>query len=162
MRIFRFASGLSLMLLAILAPVPVHASAYDDMQVAIRNGNESAVMDLLRRGMDVDTVNPQGETLLMMAAREGKPAVVRALLAGMARLQARSPIGESALMLAAIHGHAEVVRMLLDAGAPVNQPGWTALIYAATRNRVDIARLLIARGAEVNAAADNGITALMM
>jgi ankyrin repeat protein len=65
-------------------------------------------------------------------------------------------------MLASIMGHTEVTKLLLDAGAPVNQSGWTPLIYAAARDRADIARLLIGKGANVNAAADNGTTALMM
>jgi hypothetical protein len=65
-------------------------------------------------------------------------------------------------MLAAIQGHTVAVNMLIDAGAPVNQSGWTPLIYAAARDRVDIAKLLIAKGANVNASADNGTTALMM
>lgn len=138
------------------------AGAYEDMLHAIRTDDQGTVTDLLKRGLDVDTVSPEGETLLMLAAREGKPSVVKAILAGKPRVQARNPRGESALMLAAIMGHTETVKLLLDANAPVNQPGWTPLIYAAARDRVDIARLLIGKGANVNAAADNGTTALMM
>jgi len=138
------------------------AGAYEDMLQAIRLDDEAAITELFRRGMDVDTVNPQGETLLMLAAREGKPNVVRTILAARPRIQTRNPLGESALMLATILGHTEVARLLLDAGAPVDHGGWTPLIYAAARNRADIARLLIAKNADLNAAADNGTTALMM
>ena len=106
-------------------------------------------------------MSPQGETLLMLAAREGNPSVIKTLLAAKPRIQARNPLGETALMLAAIQGHTVAVKMLIDAGAPVNQSGWTPLIYAAARDRVDIAKLLIANGANVNASADNGTTALM-
>lgn len=140
----------------------VQAGAYEDMLQAIRIDDETTIAELFRRGMDVDTVSPQGETLLMLAAREGKPDVVKTILAARPRIQARNPLGESALMLATIMGHTEIVRLLLDAGAPVNHSGWTPLIYAAARNRLDIARLLIAKGADINAAADNGTTALMM
>lgn len=138
------------------------AGAYEDMLHAIQIDDERSVAQLLQRGMDVDTVTPKGETLLMVAAREGKPSVVKTLLAARPKLQARNPLGESALMLATILGHTEVAKLLLDAGAPANQDGWTPLIYAAARNRTDIGRLLIAKGANVNAAADNGTTALMM
>jgi ankyrin repeat protein len=138
------------------------AGAYEDMLHAIHIDDERTMVQLLQRGMDVDTVNPKGETLLMLAAREGKPNVVRTLLAARPKLQARNPLGESALMLATILGHTEIARLLLDAGAPVDHGGWTPLIYAAARNRTDIGRLLIAKGASVNAAADNGTTALMM
>lgn len=138
------------------------AGAYEDMLHAIRTDDQATVVELIKRGMDVDTVSPEGETLLMLAAREGKPSVIKAILAGKPRVQARNPRGESALMLAAIMGHTEAVKLLLDANAPVNQSGWTPLIYAAARDRVDISRLLIGKGANVNAAADNGTTALMM
>lgn len=138
------------------------AGAYEDMLHAIHIDDERTMVQLLQRGMDVDTVNPKGETLLMLATREGKPNVVKTLLGARPKLQTRNPLGESALMLATILGHTEIARLLLDAGAPVNHDGWTPLIYAAARNRTDIGRLLIAKGANVNAAADNGTTALMM
>lgn len=138
------------------------AGAYEDMLQAIHVDDENTVATLLRRGMDVETVNPRGETLLMLASREGKPQVVKTILAARPKLNARNPQGESALMLAAILGHTEIVRLLVDAGAPVNHGGWTPLIYASAGNRVDIARLLIAKSANVNAAAENGTTALMM
>ncbi|MBY0269269.1 MAG: ankyrin repeat domain-containing protein [Burkholderiales bacterium] len=51
------------------------AGAYEDMLQAIHLGDEKTMIQLLQRGMDVDTVNPRGETLLMLAAREGKPNV---------------------------------------------------------------------------------------
>lgn len=140
----------------------VQAGAYEDMLHAIHIDDERTMVQLLQRGMDVDTVSPRGETLLMLAAREGKPGAVKTLLAARPRLQTRNSLGESALMLATILGHTEIARLLLDAGAPVNHDGWTPLIYAAARNRTDIARLLIAKGANVNAAAENGTTALMM
>lgn len=140
----------------------VRAGAYEDMLQAIHIDDEKTVAELLRRGVDADTVSPKGETLLMLAVREGKPSVVKTILAARPKLYVRNPLGESALMLAAILGHTEITQMLLEAGAPVNQSGWTPLIYAAARNRLDIARLLIAKNADVNAAAENGVTALMM
>jgi uncharacterized protein len=154
---------LNILLIGLLgASSSAKAGAYEDMLQAIHLDDEKTITELFRRGMDVDTVSPKGETLLMLAVREGKPSVVKTILAARPRLHARNPLGESALMLATILGHAEIAKLLLDAGAPVNQPGWTPLIYAAARNRVDIGRMLIAKGADINAAAENGTTALMM
>ena len=85
----------------------VHAGAYEDMLHAIRTDDQQTIVDLLRRGVDVETVSPQGETLLMLAAREGRPIVIKTLLAAKPRIQARNPLGETALMLAAIQGHTE-------------------------------------------------------
>ena len=78
------------------------AAAYDDMLHAIDVDDQRSVADLLRRGVDVDTVNPKGESLLMLAARSGKPAVVKTLLAARPKIDARNAQGETALMLAAI------------------------------------------------------------
>lgn len=141
---------------------PASAGVYEDMLQAIKIDDAATVSSLLQRGMDVNTVSPQGETLLMLAAREGNPGVVKALLAARPRLDRKNPLGESALMLAAIFGHTQIVTLLLDSGAPVNQSGWTPLIYAAARNQIEVARLLVTRGADVDASSDSGTTALMM
>ena len=70
------------------------AGAYEDMLHAIRTDDHWTVTDLLKRGVDADSVSPEGETLLMLAAREGKPSVIKAILAGKPRIQARNPRGE--------------------------------------------------------------------
>ncbi|MDB5865354.1 MAG: ankyrin repeat protein, partial [Betaproteobacteria bacterium] len=124
--------------------LPGFAGIYDDMLHAIEIDDQRTVAELLKRGVDVDTVNPKGDTLLMIAARSGKPAVIRTILAGKPKLNARNASGETALMLAAINGRMDVVKMLLDTGADVNQAGWTALMYAAVNGHSDIARLLLA------------------
>jgi len=135
---------------------------YEDMVHAVNNDDERAVIELLRKGVDVNTVGPNGDSLLMLAARHGKPEMVKAVLGARPRIDARNAYGETALMLAAFHGHTEVVRELLARGALVNHPGWNPLIYAAAENRLGVARLLIGRGAEVNAETENGTTVLMM
>ncbi|MGZ5140595.1 MAG: ankyrin repeat domain-containing protein, partial [Burkholderiales bacterium] len=138
------------------------ASTYDDMLHAIEIDDQRTVAGLLKRGVDVDSVNPKGESLLMLAVRSGKPSVVKTILAAKPKINARNAYGETALMLAAISGRTELVRILLESGAEVNHSGWTPLMYAATNNHVDIARLLLTRGAQVNATAQNGTSALMM
>lgn len=138
------------------------AGVYEDMIQAISIDDERTVAALLMRGMDVDTVGPNGDSLLILAAKQGKPGVIKTLLAARPKINARNAHGETALMLATFHGHTEAVRHLLAQGAEVNHPGWTPLIYAAARNRMDVARILIGYRAQVNAQAENGTTALMM
>ena len=128
------------------------AGAYEDMIHAIKIDDERAVADLLKRGVDVDSVSPDGESLLMLAVKEGKPSMVKTLLAARPKVSARNGYGETPLMLAALRGQTEIVRLLVDRGAEVNHPGWTALMYSATSNHVNIARILIARGAEIGRA----------
>lgn len=138
------------------------AGVYEDMLHAVNNDDEDTVAQLLKRGVDVNTVDANGDSLLALAARRGKPEMMKTILDAHPRLNSRNGHGETALMLAAFNGHTEAVRALLAEGADFNHPGWNPLIYAASRDRMDIARILIARGARVDAEADNGTTALMM
>jgi uncharacterized protein len=149
-------------LLLLLACASAPAGVYEDMIQAIGRDDERTVADLLKRGVDADTVTPDGSTLLMAAVKSGKPSMVKTVLAARPRINARNSLGETALMLAAFGGHLEIVQMLLTQGAEVNQSGWTPLIYSAAQNRMDIARLLLKSGAQVNAHSGSGTTALMM
>ena len=56
------------------------AGAYDDILGAANRGDSTAVIDLLKRGMDVNTADQSGSTLLMIAARNGSQALLEALL----------------------------------------------------------------------------------
>ena len=149
-------------LLLLVACAGASAGVYEDMIQAIGLDDERTVANLLKRGVDADTVTPDGSTLLMVAAKSGKPSMVKTVLAARPKVNARNSLGETALMLAAFGGHLEVVQILLPQGAEVNQPGWTPLIYSAAQNRMDVARLLLKNGAQVNAHSGSGTTALMM
>lgn len=148
--------------LVLSASIGAHAGVYEDMLKAIAIDDQATVEALLKRGMDVDSVSPKGDSLLMLAVREGKPEVIKTILRYRPKLNARNALGETALMLASIRGQPQTVKWLLDGGAAVDHPGWTPLIYAASTNQLDIARMLLERGANVNATAENGTTALMM
>lgn len=138
------------------------AGVYDDIIVAANQGDTTKVVDLLRRGMDVNTSDPQGNTLLMLAAREKNLDLVRFLLDNRANASRRNRYGDTALMLATLQGHEEIVTLLLERKVQPNQPGWNALHYAAFDNRARIAALLLSAGADVNALAPNGSTPLML
>lgn len=140
----------------------VFAGVYDDILFAANQGDTAKVVDFLRRGMDVNTVDPQGNTLLMIAAREKNLDLVRFLLDNRANATKRNRFGDTALTLAALMGHEEIVKLMLERKVEPNQSGWNALHYAALENRARIASLLLAAGADVNALAPNGSTALML
>lgn len=147
---------------AVLGSLPAWAGSYDDAISAAKLGDAATLTALLQRGFDPDTVDEQGNSLLMLAAREGNPDAVAALLKFRPRLGRRNAVGDSALMLAVLKGESAVVKLLLDAGAPVNHDGWTPLMYAAFEGRTEILERLIAGGADVNALAPNQSNALML
>lgn len=154
--------GILTALALVLGAPATQAAALDDMIGAIKRDDATTVSNLLALGVSADTVDEQGNSLLLIAAREGGLSALRVLLDGKARVATVNAAGEDALMHAAIKGHMEIAGLLLAAGAPPNRSGWSPLIYAAVRGDVRIGQLLVARGAQVNAGAANGFTALMM
>lgn len=152
---------LSMVLLC--APTPGQAQpTLDDLFKAVRLGNTEEVQTLLTRGMDVNSTDPGGNSILMEATREGKPEIVRVLIARKVRVNAQNAAGDTAIMIGALTGRYEVVQLLRKAGAQIDQPGWTPLHYAAFGGHVRICQFLIAEGASVNAPSANGTTPLMM
>ncbi|MGQ0650972.1 MAG: ankyrin repeat domain-containing protein, partial [Betaproteobacteria bacterium] len=91
--------------------------------MAVEKGELHKVEDLLNRGMDPNTTDSSGHTMLMKAARLGHADVVMLLLARKASVARQTPSGDTALMHACLGGSLGIVRMLIDAGAAVNRRG---------------------------------------
>ena len=138
------------------------AGMYEDFVFAVSNDRVAQVKELLAKGIDPNTVDPNGEPMLLLAARGGYTATVDALLAANANVNARSKFGDSALMAAALNGHLDLVKKLRSRGAELEGPGWTPLIYAATGGQDAVINYLLAEGANINAVSPNGTSALMM
>ena len=145
---------------ALLLPIFAHAGSYEDMEEAMIRQDPSAIIDLLKRGVDVNTVDREGNSLLTQAVKRDLPEAVDYLMAHRARLNPRNKHGETAVSIAAYTGKLAYVKKLVEAGAEVNYYGWPPLAYAAYNGHLDIVDYLIKRGAEVNAKTGNGSTAL--
>jgi ankyrin repeat protein len=149
--------------LATLCAVPAGAQQlYDDLIFAVANDRSDTVRTLLARGLDPNSVDPNGDPLLYTAARAGNAATVDVLLAAKAKVDARTRFGDTPLMGAALTGQLEVARKLRARGAELDFKGWTPLIYAATGGHDAVVVFLLDQGANINAASPNGTTALMM
>ncbi len=149
-------------LLPALASLPALAGVYEEILQAANTNETAKVVELLRRGMDVNTVDYQGNTLLMIAARNNNVELTRFLLENRANPERRNPYGDTALMLAAMRGHKEIVALMLMHRPELNHSGWTALHYAAFSGHADILALLIAAGANVDLLAPNRFSPLML
>jgi ankyrin repeat protein len=152
-RFFTFLAALTL-------SAPVFAGAYEDMEEAMTRGDTNAVIALINRGMEVNTVDRQGDSLLIQSIRRDLPELFDYLMQRKVRVNMRNRNGETALSIAAYLGRAQYVRRLVEAGAEVNFFGWPPLAYAAYNGHAEIADYLIGRGAEVDAKTENGSTAL--
>ncbi len=140
----------------------VLAGAYDDLIAAVYRDDTDTVIDLINRGMDVNSVDPAGNTLLHVAARNGNVRLLEILLKGKANPNARNRVGDSPLMLAAYNGKQPAIDFLLTAGAELNHTGWTPLHYAVFAEQAEMVAYLLQKGANVDARAPNEQTALML
>ena len=141
----------------------VQAGSYEDFFSAIRNDDAGTIRQLLARGFDANSPDPQGQYGLILAIREPSLKVASALIdAPKINLNAFNALGESALMLAALKGQLDLAKKLVAKGADVNKTGWTPLHYAASNGHVDVIKLLLENHAYIDAESPNGSTPLMM
>ena len=139
------------------------AGSYEDFFRAAKTDSASTIQDLLVRGFDANTPDPNGQTALILAIREPSPKVVAQLLGWpKTDIEARNSVGESPLMLASLTGQLEWVKKLVAMGADVNKPGWTSLHYAATRGHLAVMDYLLENHAYIDASSPNESTPLMM
>lgn len=153
------------MALLTFAPASAQRSAamlVEDFALAAKNDRDAELRAMLARGMDPDTVGPDGNPVLLTAAREGSARAVDVLLAAGAKPDLRNAFGDSPLMMAALHGRLDIVKKLYAKGGALDSPGWTPLIYAATGGHDDVVRFLLDQGARIDATSPNGTSALMM
>jgi ankyrin repeat protein len=146
--------------LAFVLCTKTFAGAYEDMEEALVRGDTGTAIALVKRGMDVNTVDRRGNTLLIQSIQRDLPDFFDFLMQRRARINLHNQNGETALSLAAYLGHANYARRLLDAGAEVDFFGWPPLVYAAHNGHADIVDTLMKYGANIDAKTGNGSTAL--
>ncbi|MET7703630.1 ankyrin repeat domain-containing protein [Streptomyces sp. NPDC005485] len=118
---------------------------------AVYEGDEDAVVRLLRSGTSPESLDEDGQSALYLAAVSDRPGVVRLLLATGADPDRLSAGSDSPLCGAACGGHADVVRALLAAGAGPDREeafGFRALTWAVQRGKAAIVAQLLAAGAD--------------
>lgn len=156
---FRF-----LLYIAVLLGVfPANAGAYEDFFKAVDLDRPRTVSQLLERGFDPNSPDPQGQVALFIALRDGSPQVAEILLASpRLKVDATNAADETPLMMAALRGELAWVKRLVERGAAINRNGWTPLHYAASGSETSVVAYLLDRGAVIDAVAPNGSTPLMM
>jgi uncharacterized protein len=120
---------------------------------AVRDGDRTAAIALLKQHADVNAPEPDGTTALHWAVREDDREMVDRLIKAGANVKAANRYGVTPLYLACVNGSAPMIAKLLDAGADANSAtteGETALMTVARTGNVDAAKVLLAHGAEVN------------
>jgi len=140
------------------------AAAGDALREAALEGRLQAVHSALKAGAEVDALDQEQRSSLMLAAFNGHTEVVRALLEKGANVLAVDNMGRTALMFASSGPSPDTVRLLLEyKSKPDVQDsgeGWTALMFAAGEGLAEVVQVLLEYGADRTLRDVDGDTAL--
>lgn len=132
---------------------------------AAKKGDVAMIDIFLDYGVDINTIDEDGKTALILAAEAGQGDVVQYLLEkkGVA-LDLRDHQGHTALLAAAATGREDIVSLLVKTGSAIDIPdagGNTPLLLAAGAGHSAIVEELIRKGARVDATNAAGNSALV-
>lgn len=148
---------------ALMFPLVALSAPIDDYFTAIKNDNDGALVTVLFRGFDANTLDSEGRHGLHIAMQEGAFKVAKTLLdLSGTQVDTRSKNDETPLMIAALKGHTAFAKRMIERGADVYKTGWTPLHYAATGGHVEMIKLLLEHHAYIDTESPNKTTPLMM
>ncbi len=120
------------------------------------------VRDVLKAGVDPNSLNSMGRSALNIAADHGNLEIVQLLLDDGAKVDLRSWGFSTALFSATGAEHAQIMKLLIARGADVNaqdEQQYRPLHLAARKSR-ECVEILISAGAEVNCLESHGYSPL--
>lgn len=128
---------------------------------------ESLLDSFNSENIHIDTLGPNGMTLLMLAAQNGHTDVCLKLLNKKANIHTKNINGESAAMLAAKNGHTSTCMKLIERSADIkttdnNQDVIDALIIAMRNGHQDLCLKLIDKSANLSVINIDGLSILTL
>jgi uncharacterized protein len=132
---------------------------------AVKTGNLSAAQQAIAAGEDVNQLDREGNSLLIVSAADGNAEMVKLLLDAGADIHAvDASMKATALHAAAYLRHPQVMAVLCDYGIEIDAQGpfngYTALHDAVWQNNVEGVRILVKAGANVALRGNDGKTPL--
>lgn len=132
----------------------------------IKKGDLTAVRSIIEEGgIDIDTIDKDGATLLHNAAYAGWKEIVEYLCDNGVKVNIGSNNGYTPLMVSSREGYLDIVKKLLQSGANVNQSddeGFTALIFASAYSmNSEVVWELIQAGANLDDTTKTGGSSLL-
>ena len=135
-----------------------------DFVKAAKFNDVSEVKSLISQGIDPNTVDSNGNPMLVLAVKDRSYAVIEVLLSARGMdVDLSNRQGETPLMMASINGDLPLVQTLvLKSRARLDHISWTPLHYACAKGHLDVAQFLLSNGAMVDSLSLGGTTPLMM
>lgn len=135
---------------------------------AASEGSIPRVVALLSGGsVDIDAVDPKGDTPLVLATGKGHAHLARILLNRGANVEVVNEDGATALHIATQNGSTDLAKMLVEAGADVEAVMCTALgsrplHLTADEGHSEVMRVLTEAGADTDSRRSDGATPLFV
>src|SRR5579859_8139072 len=89
------------------------AQTLDDLLKAAEEGDVKRAVFYLDRGLDPNSSDRDGNTILMIASRLGHTDLASTLIARKASLTRQTRHGDTALLMASLAGHLDMVKLLV-------------------------------------------------
>ncbi len=133
--------------LVFLSACSVNKNNKQSIFEAIYYGNKDRVVELINNGMDANSTDSKGASLLMIAAFHGKKDIIQWLLTNGVTVDQEDDYEKTALIYAADQGYEDIVALLLEHGADINKVDelsqWKPLDYAAARDREEVVKAML-------------------
>jgi len=113
---------------------------------AVEKNDVETVKILLKQGINVESKDGQGRSLLMLATHRNNVNMAKVLLAAGANVNIQDKIQDSPFLYAGAEGKLELVKLYLEHNPNFkiyNRYGGTALIPAAEKGHLEVVRLLV-------------------
>ena len=116
----------------------------EDLRLYASLGDMGAVWHALRRGADINEVDDEGNTALLVAVRKNQSEVVGELLKKGADFSVANRFNQNAMSLAVKSGFTKCIQLLKDRGCPLRDPsGYSALFEATRLGKIEVVDLLL-------------------
>lgn len=136
---------------------------------ATRYNQYDIVEKFINNNEDLNIVDDEGWTPLMMACRYQYHLIVKQLIDNGADIHLKNEMGKTALHMASQWGELKSVKYLIENGTDINIQdcdGWTPLMYASrysySTSNFEIVKFLVESGAKLDLQNKLGWTALML
>lgn len=131
------------------------------LMLVISKKNINLLRLILEKGIDINTRDDQGDTLLMNAVKEGNKEITKLLISEGADVKAKTENGFTALIYASLHGNLEMIDILVDKSNidETNSSGKSALMIASENGYKDLVELFLSKGSDLDKKDEDSFTA---